>query len=187
MKFGCINNYHKKFRFPTKKITVAMTSSDFADDVIEIDVFDGFSGVPGKNCAATWVFVAWSWLTPHFKARRLLYTLQLHWWASLIGKSHFGAVLVPIIVKIRLKSDKTRQIDVISRHDVTTGNVHFDNILTVSKNEVSSTSTTENMTGFVFLALVWERIGKLRQWSARRPYFSFYRRYWAKIFRKGVK
>ena len=25
-----------------------MTSSDFADDVIKIGVFDGFSGVPGK-------------------------------------------------------------------------------------------------------------------------------------------
>ena len=118
MKLGSINNYHKNFRFPSKKFTVVMTSSDFADDVIKIGVFDGFSGVPGKNCAVTWVFVAWSWLTPHFKARRLLYTVQLHWLASLIEKSHFGADLIPIIVKIRLKSDKIRQIDVIWRHDV---------------------------------------------------------------------
>ena len=45
----------------------------------------------------------------------------------------------------------------------TLGNVHFNHILTVFKNEVSSTTTTENMTSFVFLALVWESIGKLRQ------------------------
>ena len=158
-----------------------MTSSDFADDVIKIGVFDGFSGVPGKNCAVTWVFVAWSWLTPHFKARRLLYTVHLHWLASLIEKSHFGADLIPIIVKIRLKSDKIRQNPTNRRHMTsrcrifikTSENVYFDDILTVSKNEVSSTTTTENMTSFVFLALVWESIGKLRQWSARRPYFSF--------------
>ena len=53
IKFGSINNYHKNFRFPSKKFTVVMTSSDFADDVIKIGVFDGFSGVPGKNCAVT--------------------------------------------------------------------------------------------------------------------------------------
>ena len=108
----------RTFDFHQKNFTIVMTSSDFADDVIKIGVFDGFSGVPGKNCAVTWVFVAWSWLTPHFKARRLLYTVQLHWLASLIEKSHFGADLIPIIVKIRLKSDKIRQIDVIWRHDV---------------------------------------------------------------------
>ena len=53
MKLGSINNYHKNFRFPSKKFTLVMTSADFADDGSKIDVFDGFSGVPGKNCAVT--------------------------------------------------------------------------------------------------------------------------------------
>ena len=57
-KLGSINNYHKNFRFPSKKFTVVMTSSDFTDDVIKISIFDGFSGGPGKIFTVNLVFVA---------------------------------------------------------------------------------------------------------------------------------
>ena len=52
-KLGSINNFHKSFRFPSKKFTIVMTSSDFADDVIIVGVFDGFLGAPGKMFTVT--------------------------------------------------------------------------------------------------------------------------------------
>ena len=117
-KLGSINNYHKNFRFPSKNL-------HSSDDVIRFcwwrhqnRRFWRIFRSSGKNCVVTWVFVAWSWLTPHFKARRLLYNIQLQWLASLTVESHFKAVLKPIIFKIRLKSDKIRQIAVIWRHVV---------------------------------------------------------------------
>ena len=66
----------------------------------------------------------------------------------------------------KIRQNPTNRRHMTSRRWIfikTSENVYSDNILTVSKNEVSSTTTTENMTSFVFLALVWESIGKLRQ------------------------
>ena len=40
--------YIRSFDFHQKIFTIVMTSSDFADDVITIGVFDGFLGAPGK-------------------------------------------------------------------------------------------------------------------------------------------
>ena len=54
----------------------------------------------------------------------------------------------------------------------TSGKVYFIDSLTVSKDEMSITTKTENMTSFALLVLVWEGIGKLRQRSARRSYLS---------------
>ena len=53
MKLGSTNNFHKNFRFPSRKFIIVMTSSDFSDDVIIVGVFDGFLGAPGKIFTVT--------------------------------------------------------------------------------------------------------------------------------------
>ena len=73
----------------------------------------------------------------------------------------FGSINDNLHKNFRFPLDKIRQIAVILRHVVrilikTSGKVHFIDILTAAKNEVCSTTTTENMTSyasFVFLAL----------------------------------
>ena len=54
-----------------------MTSSVFRDDVIKIGVFQRIFGTVMENSAVIAIFVVGRWLTPHFKAKILLYKLQL--------------------------------------------------------------------------------------------------------------
>ena len=48
-----IDTIIRTFDFHQKNCTVVMTSSDFANDVIRIGVFNGFAGALGKNCVVT--------------------------------------------------------------------------------------------------------------------------------------
>ena len=54
-----------------------MTSSVFRDDVIKIGAFQRIFGTVRENSAVIAIFVVGRWLTPHFKAKILLYKLQL--------------------------------------------------------------------------------------------------------------
>ena len=45
--------YIRSFDFHQKIFTIVMTSSDFADDVITIGVFDGLLGAPRKIFTVT--------------------------------------------------------------------------------------------------------------------------------------
>ena len=76
-KLGSITNLHKIFRFPSKNI-------HNSDDVIRFcwwhhhnRRFWRIFRSSGKMFTVTWVLIGWSWLTPHFKAKRCHYNLNL--------------------------------------------------------------------------------------------------------------
>ena len=69
-----------------------MTSADFPDDVIKIGIFEGSIGGLGEIITVDLVFVAWSWLTPRYKAKRWHYIMQLQLLTSSTIFTDFGAV-----------------------------------------------------------------------------------------------
>ena len=89
-----LTTFIRTFDFRQKNFTGVMTSSDFPDDVSKIGIFEGFIGGLGKIFTVDLVFVAWSWLTPRYEAKRWHYIIQLQLLTSSTIFRDFGVVFI---------------------------------------------------------------------------------------------